>query len=59
MDTDTAASRLALALQPKNLVMAWSQYAQFAREVHAEAGPGVLADIVHAVEQHAVLGRVA
>lgn len=65
MTPDTAAARLALALRPgarttgQRAFVGLAVYTTFAREVHAEAGADVLADIVRTVERHAVLGRRA
>ena len=59
MTPETAAARLSLALLPVRAFEALDAYAKFAREVHAEAGPAVLAEIVRNVEQHAPLTRRA
>lgn len=60
MTPTTAAARLSLALRPDRALVTLAYYADFAREIHAEAGPDVLADIVRAVERNAVLtGRAA
>lgn len=69
MTPETAAARLNMSLLPGHGIdgregqmrafNAHAAYAKFAREVHAEAGPTVLADIVRAVEQHAALTRRA
>ena len=63
MTPDTAAARLSLALRPgatnQRAFDALAIYAQFAREVTAEAGPDVLADIVTIVERHQLITRGA
>lgn len=67
MNPETAAARLSMALRPglgitksNRAFNALAYYLDFAREVHAEAGPTVLANIVRAVERNAVLtGRAA
>lgn len=59
MDPDLAAARIAMALRPKLALNALAAYSQFAREVHDEAGPVVLADIVREVERHAAITRPA
>ena len=70
MTPETAAARLSIALRPgasvsgphgnHRAVTALAVYVKFSREVAAEAGPAVLADIVHTVERSAVLtGRAA
>lgn len=64
MNPSTAAARLSIALRPGATVhpsarafVALATYTQFATEIHAEAGPSVLADIVREVELHAPLSR--
>ena len=59
MTPDLAAARLSMALRPARAFNALATFYAFAREVHAEAGADVLADIVRSVERHAVLGRRA
>lgn len=57
MTPATAAARLSMALRPERAAMSLAVYHQFAREVAAEAGPTVLADIVREVELHAPISR--
>lgn len=59
MTPDTAAARLSMALLPNRAFASLAAYTQFATEIHAEAGPSVLADIVRAVELHAPITRSA
>lgn len=54
------AVRLLQALNPRHRPLtALRTFERFAAEVEAEAGPGVLVDVVRHVEQHAALGRRA
>lgn len=59
MTPELAAARLSMALRPESAFNAHATYASFAREVSAEAGPSVLADIVREVELHAPISRRA
>lgn len=69
MTPDTAAARLSIALRPgasiagpagnERAFAALDRFAQFARDVRVEAGPAVLAEIVHTVEQHQQITRGA
>lgn len=63
MTPETAAARLSIALRPsasgQRAFDALAVYSQFAREVLAEAGADVLAEIVHTVERHELITRGA
>lgn len=69
MTPEDAAVRLNVALLPGHNIQgragnmlafnAHAMYAKFAREVTAEAGPTVLAEIVETVERHSAITRRA
>ena len=63
MNPETAAARLSQALRPgatnHRAFVALAIYTTFAREVVAEAGPDILAEIVRTVERHERITRGA